>query len=67
MNKCPKCGGVVTERKSRSKGAKDRYRCHGVKVRKVEHNEHCVIVSEWFDNPCGLFGIKDIEVKDETL
>ncbi|AAP95444.1 hypothetical protein A6046_05145 [[Haemophilus] ducreyi] len=67
MIKCPNCGDEVIERKSRSKGAKDRYRCVGARRRTVEDYEHHTVIKEWYEPSCGLFGIKDIEQKNEVL
>lgn len=59
--RCPKCGGFATERKSRSKGAKDRYRCKGKRYERENYqNGELVSVTIGFYPSCGLFGIKDV-------
>lgn len=64
--KCPKCGGLATERKSRSKGAKDRYRCFGKKWSKEIYDNGVIkSVLMGYTESCGLFGVKDITQDDK--
>ncbi len=60
--KCPKCGGEATERKSRSKGAKDRFRCFGKQWSKENYKDG-VLYSTTIGRTqsCGLFGLKDLK------
>lgn len=63
---CPKCGGLATERKSRSKGAKDRFRCFGKKWSKGNYKDGVLIsTTSGYIPSCGLFGIKDLSNAEE--
>lgn len=63
---CPKCGGLVTERKSRSKGAKDRFRCFGKNGVRGNYKDGVLISTTIGYTPsCGLFGIKDLSNAEE--
>ncbi|MFC1096145.1 hypothetical protein ACFGZ0_04385 [Pasteurella multocida] len=59
--RCPKCGAFSTERKSRSKGAKDRFRCGGKPWKRKNYidGKH-VSTTYGFAPSCGLFGLKDL-------
>lgn len=59
--RCPNCGGFSTERKSRSKGAKDRYRCRGKQWSRNNYEDgKLVSTTIGFTPSCGLFGLKDL-------
>ncbi|HAS04135.1 MAG TPA: hypothetical protein DCR57_10800 [Pasteurella multocida] len=60
--RCPKCGAFATERKSRSKGAKDRFRCRGKQWKRKNYiDDKLVSIAYGFAESCGLFGLKDLK------
>lgn len=65
--KCPNCGGYLKERKSRSKGAKDRFRCFGKEWERKNYKDGKLYsITSGFTPSCGLFGIKDLNINENA-